>query len=827
MYLLLMIVISMPCLLSHSKVILYVKSYNEQKCPNSSTCHTLSFYSQNPTLFFISNTTFVFMEGEHKLERSIVITKVSQIVFKSIFEYNYKDRSVVNPTIKCSTGNVGLQFINSSYVNLEGLTINSCSSSRAGISFHNISSVNIYQTIIQNTFGTGVLIDNSVFINISKCYFNNNSLGLKNCSIEWHQLWHSVTIISNSLEGVHYNISNSVFVGNLPALVGGLYIYTTNTMYSEVTIKGCHFSNVVGCLDSAANVTVVNNSGNADITVLDSIFFKNHVIHTIHGKEFLGGGLKVNLLQIVNASQVSSGSSRISNIIIHNSTFSYNHAKFDAAGVGVEVDASANPISINVSNSTFAYNIAKNRGGGLYLLLSDDIKSNKQKHFVTVMKCVFIGNQAVRDASGLLIWPWWYSSSQFYIIVNNCHFDSNGGYYQSVMVLRIFSYKKSIVSIIVTKTSFVNNTKGSLRVSTLNGMKAVIADKLNLLIYNCSFHNETNYEFPSLEILLSSICSSVNISHSTFNNGTNIGFVSAIYIASMTIDQTCSSIYLSNVTVKHYKIKSGRNAILFFSLYNRIEVNIKNIQVFENNGTGIACQRCALYFSGHSVIANNTTPYVGGGLVVNGTGYAVTEKNASVIFINNTATKGGALYSNANNPSWTMFSSLHCTFIDFNVKFQNNSARITGNNIYGGLFHNCYGNEHNIGNVHTKDAINCTKNRQVSQYYTNISSDSFAVCLCNQSNLIEYFANPNPIAVYPGQSFNISLVTVGRCGSPSPCMLSVSSSHSLRLISSIDNDKTSTHCKPFFIKQYNCYQMFHKVLLYSVYLTILSPFQSH
>ena len=765
----------MPSLLSHSEVILYVKSYNEQKCPISSTCNTLSFYSQNPTSFFITNTTFVFMEGQHKLERSIVITKVSQIGFKSIFE----DRSVVNPTIKCSSDNVGLQFINTSYVSLEGLTINGCSSSRAGISFHNVSSVKIYQTIIQNTFGTGVLIDNSVFINISKCYFNNNSLGLKNCSIEWRQLWHSVIIISNSLEEIHYNISNSVFVGNLPALGGGLYIYTTNTMYSEVTIKGCHFSNVVGCLDSAANVTVVNNSVNADITVLDSIFFKNHVIHTIQGKEFLGGGLKVNLLQIVNASQVSSGSSRISNIIIHNSTFSYNHAKFDAAGVGVEVDASANPISINVSNSTFAYNIANNRGGGLYLILSDDIKSNKQKHFVTVMKCVFIGNQAFRDASGLLIWPWWYSSSQFYIIVNNCHFDSNGpdGYYQSIMVLRIFSYKKSIVSIIVTKTSFVNNTEGSLSVSTLNGMKAVIADKLNLLIYNCSFHNEINLELPSLEILLSSICSSVNISHSTFNNGTNIGFASAIYIASMTIDQTCSRIYLSNVTVKHYK--SGINAILFFSMYNRIEVNIKNIQVFENNGTGIACQRCALYFSGHSVIANNTTPYVGGGLVVNGTGYAITEKNASVIFINNTATKGGALYSNANNPSWTMFSSLHCTFIDFNVKFQNNSARITGNNIYGGLFHNCYGNEHNSWNVDIKDAINCTKNRQVSQYYTSISSDSFAVCLCNQSNLIEYFANPNPIAVYPGQSFNMSLVTIGRCGSPSPCMLSVSSSHSL------------------------------------------------
>ena len=797
-----MIAISMSSLLCHSKVIWYVKSYNEQKCPNNSRCHTLSFYSRNTTLFFLSNTTFVFMEGEHKLEKNIVITEVSQIVFKSIVEYNYKDKdsSVINPTIKCSSANVGLQFINSSYVSLEALTINGCSSSRAGISFHNVSTVNIYQTTVQNTFGTGMLIDNSVFVTISKCYFNNNSLGLKHCSIEKSQLWHSVTITSNSLEEVHYIISDSVFVGNLPALGGGLYIYTTNIMYSEVTIKGCHFSNVVGCLDSAANVTIVNNSGNSIITILDSSFFKNQVIHTVHGKNILGGGLKVNLLQIANASQVSTRSSHISNIIIHNSTFSYNYAEFDAAGVGVEVNSSANPLRINVSNSTFAHNIAHNRGGGLYLFISDDIKRNKQKRFVRVVKCVFIDNQAFGDASGLMIWSWWSSNSQFYIIVSNCHFNSNGhdGYYQFAMVLRMFSYKKSIVSITVSNTSFVNNTGGSLYVSTLNGTKGVLAHRLNLLIYNCSFHNEINHKHASLETRLTSRYSSVNISHCTFNNGTSFWIASAMYIVSMNIDQALSSIHLSNVTVRHYK--SGTSAILFISMYKHENVNIHNIQVLENNATGISCERCAFYFSGHSIIANNTSPYVGGGLVVNGSGYAVTRKNASVIFINNVATKGGALWSNAKNPSWTIFSSFHCTFIDFNVKFQNNSARITGDNIYGGLFHDCYGKKHKIGHIDFKDAIICTANKHVSQDYTSISSDPFGVCLCNQSNLIEYFANPNPITVYPGQSFNMSLITVGHCGSPSPGMLSISSSPNLRLISSINNDQTNTHCKLFVYK---------------------------
>ena len=66
-------------------LVMYVKSNEQQICPNSSICHTLPFYSKNVTFFFVSDTTFVFMKDEHKLENNVVITGASLIEFISLF----------------------------------------------------------------------------------------------------------------------------------------------------------------------------------------------------------------------------------------------------------------------------------------------------------------------------------------------------------------------------------------------------------------------------------------------------------------------------------------------------------------------------------------------------------------------------------------------------------------------------------------------------------------------------------------------------------------------------------------------------------------------
>ena len=812
-----MITLSLFCSLCRSKIVWYVKSYNEQKCPNSSTCHTLSFYSQNITFFFVSNTTFVFMKGEHKLEKHLVIAKANQIVFKSIFEYEYegKDNSVISPTINCTTAEAGLQFINSSYVSLEGLVVNGCSSSSgAGISFHNVSSVNIYNTTIQNTYGTGVVISNSAFITISgQCFFKNNGLGVKNCSIESTQLGHSITIISNSLEEVYYNISDSVFVGNLPALGGGLHLYTTNTVYSEVAIKGCHFSHVVGCLATAANISVVSNSDHATITVLDSIFYKNHRNNSIYKKQVLGGGLKLKLLQVTDTtSRVSNKSNHSSNIIICNSKFLHNNATH-GAGVGIIIDANVNPSNILVSNSNFSYNIANARGGGLYVSPTDDIPSNEHIHFITVVNSIFFHNQAETDASGLLIWPSWYSLSHFNIVVNSCNFDSNSyignGLHcldHAALVLRLFSQEKTTNSITVSSSSFVNNFGTGVYVSTydqvlVNPSQVRTVENLYITICNCFFDDNKSIRLASLSLFLNPRCASVNISHCVFDGNTAIsgGIGTAMQIFYYIADQKCSRFYFSNIVVRHSK--KGKNAVLISCLNIGVQVDISNIQVYDNNMTGIGCEYCGLLFSGYNIIANNTTPYAGGGLVVNNSGYAATEKHGSVIFINNTALKGGAMYSNNNNPHSLAWPLKICTFNNVEAFFQNNTSHITGDNLYGGLFHDCWLAAKYVIIRNFKDVINCHTIGYKSQNYTSVSSDPIGVCLCNQDNIIDYYSNPNPIVVYPGQSFNVSLITVGYCGGSSPgTYIVISSSPNLQLISNTDNDKTSIRCKPFVYK---------------------------
>ena len=814
-----MIALSLFCSLCCSKIVWYVKSYKEQKCPNSSTCHTLSFYSQDVTFFFVSNTTFVFMKGEHKLEENLVVAKASQIVFKSIFEYNYegKNSSVISPTINCTTAEAGLRFINSFKISLEGLVVNNCSSSGGpGISFHNVSSVNIYNTTIQNTYGTGVLINNSAFVIISgQCFFKNNGLGVKNCSIESTQIGHSVTIISNSLEEVHYDISDSVFVGNLPALGGGLYLYTANTLYSKVAIKGCHFSHVGSCLASAANISVVNNSDHANITVLDSVFYKNHRNNSIKKKQVLGGGLKIKLVQVTDTtSKVSYKSNHSSNIIICNSTFLNNNATY-GAGVGIIIHANVNPSNILVSNSNFSYNIANKRGGGLFIGPTDDIPGNEYIHFVTVANNVFIGNQAGWEGTGLLIWPWWTSSSQFNIFVKSCYFDSNShliskyhGYTHAVLVLRMLSPKrfKTTNTIVVANSSFVNNNGTTFYVTTYDRLQlnqgTYIVNKLNITIFKCYFGENIGHFVGSLYLNLNPRSISMNISHCIFNGNVALHDVAtAMEIFYFIEDQTTSSIHLSNVTVT--QSKTGRNAIHLVCLNIGIRVDISNIQVYDNNMTGIGCDRCGLHFSGYNIIANNTTPYAGGGLVVNNSGYAVTEKSASVNFINNTATKGGALYSNTHNPYGMTLLFLYCTFTDFKVNFQNNTSNITGNNLYGGLLYHCIFSTR-INNTYfmyanVKDALNCTKTVSITQDYASVSSDPFAVCLCTY-NSIDFYKKNKYIAVYPGQSFHISLITVGYCGNSSPGTLVISSSPNLQLISNADNDKTSIHCKIFVYK---------------------------
>ena len=74
-------------------------------CPPDSThCTTLSEYAQETELYFTSNTTIVFLPGDHTLNVNITVANISRLTLCGEFSSGYEARVVCN-------GSVGFSFI--------------------------------------------------------------------------------------------------------------------------------------------------------------------------------------------------------------------------------------------------------------------------------------------------------------------------------------------------------------------------------------------------------------------------------------------------------------------------------------------------------------------------------------------------------------------------------------------------------------------------------------------------------------------------------------------------------------------------------------------
>ena len=74
-------------------------------CPHNSThCATLSQYAQQPKSYFTSNTTMVFLPGDHILDVNITVANISRLTMWGESSLGYAARVVCN-------GSVGLSFM--------------------------------------------------------------------------------------------------------------------------------------------------------------------------------------------------------------------------------------------------------------------------------------------------------------------------------------------------------------------------------------------------------------------------------------------------------------------------------------------------------------------------------------------------------------------------------------------------------------------------------------------------------------------------------------------------------------------------------------------
>ena len=163
-------------------------------------------------------------------------------------------------------------------------------------------------------------------------------------------------------------------------------------------------------------------------------------------------------------------------------------------------------------------------------------------------------------------------------------------------------------------------------------------------------------------------------------------------------------------------------------------------------------------------------------------------RGTHVRFINNRAEeKGGAIYVKTScmdssvstlvcfiQPAPPYYMTAISEFIKLMMlEFVNNSAKVSGDALYGGDFDQCsttlpyYLNK---TRTHTEyhysiDIFNALFNIEKQLGLSVISSDPRKVCFCSKSPSTKSCTTMKiPIQTYPGQEFTVSVVTIGQNG---------------------------------------------------------------
>ena len=109
----------------------YVTPDNGHSCPSGSTCHNLSYYISQPHTYFTSNTTIIFMSGEHQLNRQepVIVVGADNLTLEGRGDWiEGPEENVMLSTaiIRCTSGNGGVAFMDSLSITIRRLSLLTC-----------------------------------------------------------------------------------------------------------------------------------------------------------------------------------------------------------------------------------------------------------------------------------------------------------------------------------------------------------------------------------------------------------------------------------------------------------------------------------------------------------------------------------------------------------------------------------------------------------------------------------------------------------------------------------------------------------------------------
>ena len=185
--LVLLLLLAVPPTAFTTTDVYYVRAHDaaghEQSCPPHQICYKLSYYISQPDSYFISDTTIIFLEGEHSFDREdlVHVSNVHNLTLKGQGQWPVTgaEETVMQSTviINCTRGRGGFYFGTSHNITVEGLTVFNCGGvGNAVFNFSTVKSLFFQRNSIQHMTGYGLFVRNCDNVIVTNCSYYHSAL---------------------------------------------------------------------------------------------------------------------------------------------------------------------------------------------------------------------------------------------------------------------------------------------------------------------------------------------------------------------------------------------------------------------------------------------------------------------------------------------------------------------------------------------------------------------------------------------------------------------------------------------------------------------------
>ena len=395
---------------------------------SSPSCHPLTYYAENQTEYFLTNSTYIFLPGEHILKpgTNITVKDVSKLSLRAKFNdtakdvcgYEWKD---VRPVINCQRGDTGFVFINVSDLEIQGLDVTYCghflrnsttsnyTQIWSALSLTDVTDFKLVDTHITKSRGYGILGQNIFGESfIKNCVLKENKGGC-----EPHKCVHGGNI------AVRYNTScNNV----------SSYFHITKSNitdgYSVSYSSGLDL--IINCIDGGIHfvlnqVILSRNIGNDHNEASANLDFQMFAFPKLGNTS---NSVRINGCTIEQGySYFASGMS--ASIYINSSATTHGHSGADNLTV------------LQVNNTKFLNNTSRSPGSGLHMKLYYTNELLDTQVGIEFHNCHFEHNrletEALEQRGGVavhivtfkVVENELHSTPQYMTLFNNCKFSNN------------------------------------------------------------------------------------------------------------------------------------------------------------------------------------------------------------------------------------------------------------------------------------------------------------------------------------------------------------------------------------------------------------------